>query len=211
MTTTESSLTNEMTPIEAANLLIKLEDGNQAAWLSTREARWPSAEYQSRFQNAAEIDDVLRDVMWETLENGMRRPGELVEDFAERAESEARLADKHKAGTEAPTDLIIEQGDAGMTPEQAGRSQDEITNRLLKDPFTPEGQAYAKALSDTAAANLRELREQDPLPEPDRTPGAPHPDPFLASRGWHMNERGIYTRKPEPQVPTPPHKELEAG
>jgi hypothetical protein len=195
-----------MTPIEAANLLVKLEDGHQAAWLSTREARWPSAEYQSRFQNAAEIDDVLRDVMWETLENGMRRPGEQVEDFAERAESEARLADKHKAGTEAPTDLIIEQGDADMTPERAGSSQDENTNRLLKDPFTPEGQAYAKALSDTAAADLRELREQDPLPEPDRTPGTPHPDPFLASRGWHLNERGIYARKPEPQVPTPPHK-----
>jgi hypothetical protein len=210
VTTAHGNLTKDMTPLEAANLLVKLEDGNQAAWLSTREARWPGAEYQSRFQNAAEIDDVLRDVMWETLENGMRRPGELVEDFAERAESEARLADKHKAGTEAPTDLIIEQGDAGMTPEQTGRSQDEITNRLLNDPFTPEGQAYAKALSDTAA-DLRELREKDPLPEPDRTPGAPHPDPFLASRGWHMNERGIYTRKPEPQVPTQPHKELEAG
>lgn len=51
------------------------------------------------------------------------------------------------------------------------------------------------------------LRERDPLPEPDRTPGALHPDPFLASRGWHMNEHGIYTRQPEPQ----PQKELEAG
>ena len=91
MTTTESSLTNEMTPIEAANLLVKLEDGNQAAWLSTREARWPSAEYQSRFQNAADVDGVFRDVMWETVENGMRRPGEPVEEFAERAESEASL------------------------------------------------------------------------------------------------------------------------
>jgi hypothetical protein len=81
------------------------------------------------------------------------------------------------------------------------------SNRLLNDPFTPEGQAYAMALSDTAAADLRELREQDLLPEPDRTPGAPHPGPFLASRGWHVNERGMYTRKPEPQ----PQKELEAG
>jgi hypothetical protein len=187
VTTTESSLTNEMTPIEAANLLVKLEDGNQAAWLSTRDAWSPSAEYQSRSQNVADIDDIFRDLMWETLENGMRRPGELVEDFAERAESEARLATAHKAGTEAPT------------------------NRLQNNPITPEGQAYARAFSDTAAASVRELREGDPLPEPDRTPGAPHPDPFLASRGWHMNEHGIYTRKLEPLVPPQPQEELEAG
>ena len=210
MTITESNLTKDMTPVEAANLLVKLEDGHQAAWLSTREARWPSAEYESRFQNAAEIDDVFRDLMWETVENGMRRPGELVEHFAERAESEARLANANKAGTEASTDIVNGQADVDMTPERAGSSQDEITNRLLNDPITPEGQAYARAFSDTAT-DLRQLREQDPLPEPDRTPGAPHPDPFLASRGWHMNEHGIYTRKAEPQVPPRPEKELEAG
>jgi hypothetical protein len=211
VTTTQSNLTKDMTPAEAANLLVKLDDGHQAAWLCTREAQWPSAEYESRFQNAAEIDDVFRDVMWETVESGMRRPGELVEHFAERVESEARLADAHEAGADTPTDLIIEQADADMTLERAGSSQDEITNRLLNNPITPEGQAYAKAFSDTAAANVRELRDRDPLPEPDRIPGAPHADPFLASRGWHMNEHGIYTRKAEPQVPPRPEKELEAG
>jgi hypothetical protein len=210
VTITESNLTKDMTPVEAANLLVELEDGHQAAWLSTREARWPSAEYESRFQNAADIDDVFRDLMWETVENGMRRPGELVEHFAERAESEARLANANKAGTEASTDIVNGQADVDMTPERAGRSQDEITNPLLNDPITPEGQAYARAFSDTAT-DLRQLREQDPLPEPDRTPGAPHPDPFLASRGWHMNEHGIYTRKPEPRMPPQPQKELEAG
>jgi hypothetical protein len=87
VTTTKSNLTKDMTPVEAAHLLEKLEDGHQAAWLSTREARWPSAEYESRFQNAAEVDGVFRGVMWETVENGMRRPGEPVEEFAERAES----------------------------------------------------------------------------------------------------------------------------
>jgi hypothetical protein len=211
VTTTQSNLTNDMTPVEAANLLVKLEDGHQAAWLSTREARWPSAEYQSRFQNAAEIDDVFRDLMWETLDKGMRQPGELVEDFAERAESEARLAIANQAGTEALTDLIIEQGDADMTPELAQSSQYEITGGVLSNPLTPEGQAYARAVSDTAAADVRDLRERDPLPEPDRTPGAPHPDPFLASRGWRINEHGIYTHKPELQAPRQSQKELEAG
>ncbi len=54
-----------MTPVEAANLLEKLEEGHQAAWLSTHQVPWHSAEYQARFQNAAEVDDVFRDLMWE--------------------------------------------------------------------------------------------------------------------------------------------------
>jgi hypothetical protein len=84
------------------------------------------------------------------------------------------------------------------------------STRLLNDARTPEGQAYARALSDTAATYVRELRERDPLPEPDRTPGVHHPDPFLAARGWHVNEYGIYTRHDQPE-PQPPERELEAG
>jgi hypothetical protein len=213
VTTTRSSITKDMTPIEAANLLEKLEEGHQAAWLSTHEARWQSADYEARFQNAAEVDAVFRDLMWETVENGMRRPGEPVEEFVERAASEAKLADTRNVGAETAADPIAQQADADITPERAGDSQDEITTRLLHDASTPEGQAYARALSDTAAAYVRELRERDPLPEPDRTPGAPHPDSFLASRGWHINKHGIYTRraKPEPQAAPRGEKELEAG
>lgn len=175
MTTTESNITKDMTPVEAANLLAKLEDGHQVAWLATREVPWQSAEYESRFQNAAEIDGVFRDVMWETLEKGMRRPGEPVEEFAERAESEARLADAGKAGAQTAADLITQHTEAGMTPERAGDRQDEIATWLLTDASTPEGQAYARAFSETAATYVRELRERDPLPEPDRTPGTPTP------------------------------------
>jgi hypothetical protein len=209
VTMTESNITKDMTPVEAANLLEKLEEGHQAAWLSTHEAQWQDAEYQSRFQNAAEVDGVFRDLMWETVENGMRRPGEPVEEFAERAESEARLTDARKAGAEPSANPITQQADAGMTPQHAGDSQD--ADRLLNDMSTPEGQAYVKAFSDNAAAHVKELRERDPLPEPDRTPGAPHPDPFLADRGWHVNEHGIYTRRPEPQSAPRLEKDLEAG
>ncbi len=171
---------------------------------------WRSAEYQSRFQTAAEVDGVFRDLMWETLTNGMRQPGEPVEEFADRAESQARPADARKAHPDPAADPIIRQA-AVMTPQRPAGSQDEIAGRLVNDPATPERQAYARAFSDTAAAHVRELREHDPLPEPDRTPGAPHPDPFLASRGWHMNEHGIYARRAEPQPRTPPRadKELE--
>jgi hypothetical protein len=211
VTTTDSNITKDMTPVEAANLLAKLEEGHQAAWVSTHEARWNSAEYEARFQNAAEVDSVFRDLMWETVENGMRQPGEPVEQFAERAESEARLADARKAGAETAADLIIQQADAGMTPERVADSQHEIATWLLNDASTPEGQAYARAFSDTAATCVSDLRERDPRPEPDRTPGAPHPDPFLASRGWHVNHHSIYSRTPDLQAAVRPEKELEAG
>ena len=211
MTTTESNITKDLTPVEAANLLAKLEEGHQAAWLSTHEVPWQGAEYRSRFQNAAEVDGVFRDVMWETVENGMRHPGEPVEEFVERAESEAKLADPQQADTEPSADPITQQAGAGTTPQRAGDSQDAIADRLLNDMSTPEGRAYVRAFSDNAAAHVKDLRERDPLPEPDRTPGAPHPDPVLADRGWHVNEHGIYTRRPEPQSVPRLEKDLEAG
>jgi hypothetical protein len=102
--------------------------------------------------------------------------------------------------------------EAAEVPEELEEGHQAVGEpaRLLNDPRTPEGQAYARALSDTAATYVRELRQRDPLPEPDRTPGVLHPDPFLAARGWHVNEHGIYTRhaQPEPQAPA---RDLEAG
>jgi hypothetical protein len=136
VTTTESNITKDMTSVEAANLLAKLEEGHQAAWLSTHEVPWQGAEYQSRFQNAVEVDGVFRDIMWETVKNGMRRPGEPVEEFAERAESEAKLGDPHQADTEPSADPITQQAGAGTTPQRAGDSQDGIADRLLNDMST---------------------------------------------------------------------------
>jgi hypothetical protein len=211
VTTTETDITKDMTAAEAANLLAKLEQGHRAAWLSTREAPRYSAEYQARFQNAVEVDGVFRDVMRETVKNGMRRPGEPVEEFAERAESEAWLAGVRTAGLEPHADPAIRQLGAGMPPEHDGDSQYEVTTRRLDDTRTAEGRAYTRAFSGSAATRVRKLRERDPLPEPDRRPGAPHPDPFLASRGWHINNHGIYARRAEPEPQVPPEPELEAG
>jgi hypothetical protein len=50
VTTTGSSITKDMTAVEAGNLLEKLEKGQQAAWLATHEAQWQTAEYPSRFR-----------------------------------------------------------------------------------------------------------------------------------------------------------------
>jgi hypothetical protein len=94
-----------------------------------------------------------------TVEDGMRRPGEPVEEFAERAESEARLTDARKAGAEQSADPITQQADAGMTPHRTGDSQDAIADRLLSDASTPDGRAYARAFSDAAAAHMKEPRQ----------------------------------------------------
>jgi hypothetical protein len=211
MTTTESDITKDMTPVEAANLLVTLEKGHQAAWLSTRETSWHSAEYQARFQNAAEVDGVFRDVMRETAENGMRRPGEPVQEFAERAGSEAWLDNARRAGPEHAADPVSRHAGADTPTERAGQRQDEIIARLLEEAWSPEGQAHTWVFSDAAAAYVRELRERDPLPEPDRSPGTPHPDPLLADRGWHVNKLGIYIRHAEPEPQVPQSRELEAG
>jgi hypothetical protein len=206
-----SDITKDMTAVEAANLLAKLEEGHRAAWLSTREAPWHSAEYEARFQSAAEVDGVFRDVMQETVNNGMRRPGEPPEEFAERAASEAWLADRRSDGPEPPASPVVWPRGAAMPLERAGYSQDEIIARLLDEAWSPNGQAHEWVFSDAAAAYIKDLRQRDPLPEPDRTPGAPHPDPFLAARCWHVNEHGIYTRRAESDPQAAPERELEAG
>ena len=211
MTTTDTTITKHMTPAEAASLLAKLEEGHQAAWWSTHEALRGSAEYESRFQNAAEVDGVFRDLLSETLESGMRRPGETVEQFAERVDDEGKLADARTHSTQTASRPITRQTGADVAPDRAGIDQDDNAAHLLSDPGTPMGQAYARAFSESAAARVQELRKGDPLPEPDRTPGAPHPDPFLASRGWHVNEHGIYTRRAAPEPQAPPQREPEAG
>jgi hypothetical protein len=211
VTTTESSITKNMTPAEAATLLAKLQEGHQAAWRATRETRRESAERESRFQNAAEVDGVFRDLMWETLSNGTRHPGESVAQFAERVHVGARRAAARDAGTQKAADPMTQRTGPEVIPGPAAISHDEDPAQLLGGMGTPLGQAYAKAFSGTAAARVRELRKHDPLPEPDRTLGAPHADPFLASRGWHVNDHGIYTRRAEPETKARLGRELEAG
>jgi hypothetical protein len=94
-----------------------------------------------------------------TAEDGMRRPGEPVEEFAERAESEARLTDPRKACAEPSAGPITQQADAGITPQRTGDSQHTIADRLLNDASTPESRAYARAFPDAAAAHMKEPRQ----------------------------------------------------
>jgi hypothetical protein len=63
----------------------------------------------------------------------------------------------------------------------------------------PAGREYTPAAGpgQTALArNSRELNELLPA-----VPGTPHPDPFLAARGWQTCGHGIYVRR-DPQRET---------
>jgi hypothetical protein len=66
----------------------------------------------------------------------------------------------------------------------------------------------AAVFTDQAAADLRgkyseEQREQLAAGR-DMTPGAPHPDPVLAAKGWQASDHGTYIRRP-------PEAQREAG
>src|SRR6266487_53590 len=91
----ETALTAKATPQEAAALQDTLERGYKRAYEAAREAwggdSWGSG-YQSRFQTAAECNEVAADVVHETLENGMRRPAEPTADFLARTKAEAQAA-----------------------------------------------------------------------------------------------------------------------
>ena len=69
-------------------------------------------------------------------------------------------------------------------------------------------QDISAAFGDAAAAYLREMydeRQREQLAAArDMTPGAPHPNPALAAKGWQASNHGTYVRRP-------PQMEREAG
>jgi hypothetical protein len=108
--------------------------------------------------------------------------------------AEARAA---RAGAEAADQVVTAQANAGMTPDRIEASAERVLGDRFETP-TSESEAFYGSYDSTAAALVHDLRELD-RPEPDRTPGAPHPDRFLADRGWQVSGDGIYVRRQ--QVP----------
>jgi predicted GIY-YIG superfamily endonuclease len=197
----QTTLTGKATPAEAAELQDTLERGYKRAYQAAREADPWGGEYEARFQTAAECNEVAADVVNETLENGMRRPAEPTADFLARTKAEAQAAEAKRAGFHTADQLIWAQADAGMPADTIARHQEDITASLLSDAQTADGQAFAREYADTAGTYLRDLKELD---EPGLTPGAPHPDPALAAKGWHVCDHGIYTRHPDGQLQAEP-------
>src|SRR5262249_30881380 len=158
-------------------------------------------EYEARFQTAAECNEVAADVVHETLANGMRRPAEPTADFLARAKAEAQAAEAKRAGFQTADQLIRAQADAGMSQDAIAGHRKDTAAGLLSDAQPADGQAFAREYADTAGTYLRDLKELD---QPGLTPGAPHPDPSLAAKGWHVCDHGIYTRHPDGQLQAEP-------
>src|SRR5215472_17925974 len=79
----------------------------------------------------------------------------------------------------------------GMPTGSIPHEHADIPAVLPSQARTPKSQASAREY-DRAAKTL--IREPKQLEEPGLTPGAPHPDPALAAKGWHVCSHGIYTR-----------------
>jgi hypothetical protein len=95
--------------------------------------------------------------------------------------------------------IITAQYAAGTDLDQIRTRHDDVAATLAADARTTAGRAYARQYADTAATLIRDLREDAAVAAgksaaactlPD---GTPHPDPFLAARGWQA-DRGIYQR-----------------
>jgi len=67
-------------------------------------------------------------------------------------------------------------------------------------PVSRDPDAALTGVGQTTAAIARDLRELD-ADRPPTAPGTPHPDRFLAARGWQTCEHGhgIYVRR-DPQL-----------
>ena len=126
-----------------------------------------------------------------------------------------------RTGARTAEQIICAQASAGMDPDRIADHHHDIAAGLLSDATMPEARAFAGAYDDTAASRAADLRQEARQAagarydaavrqvweriSPDqgtrdaavcRPDGQPHPDPFLAERGWHT-EGGVYVRRQE--------------
>jgi len=89
----------------------------------------------------------------------------------------------------------------GTAPDAIARRHEDIVASLLADAQTPGGQASAREYADTVGSYAHDPKELD---GPGLTPGTPHPDPYLAAKGWRVSDHGIYTRHRDGQLQAEP-------
>lgn len=124
------------------------------------------------------------------------------------AQPENRPDPAAAAGYRDATRLVSLQCAAGADLDEMQRQHDDVSARLLSDAQTRVGRAYAREYQQTAATLISDLRADDEAEQREKPePGAPHPNPVLAAKGWQACPRdcGVYVREP--------HRELdrEAG
>ena len=112
------------------------------------------------------------------------------------------------AGAAAAEKVIRAQASAGVSTDRIEAHGADTASWLFSEAKTANGRAFAAGYDDTAQTLVAELREAA-HPQPNRSPGAPHPDPLLARRGWQACERGdgVYVRRTAAQRET----DREAG
>jgi predicted GIY-YIG superfamily endonuclease len=199
-------LPEDATAEQAAELQDTLERGYKRAYEAAHEAfnedPW-GAEYEARFQTAAECNEVGADVAHETLERGFRKSGEMTEEFLARAQAEGdrerELASARESGADTAHQLVLGWAEAGMPVDEIERRQHDLITELLGDTKTEAGKAWAQAYRDTTDTYVRELREMGQAPQ------AKPVDPRLAAKGWqrcteHPGCNVMVRRDPEPDL-----------
>jgi hypothetical protein len=97
------------------------------------------------------------------------------------------------------TRIVAAQYSAGVPLDEIYRHYQEVSCDLLDRAQTQPGRAYAREFTVTGGILIGDLVEDDKVAQGRsaaacaQPEGTPHPDPFLANRGWQA-DRGIWQR-----------------
>jgi hypothetical protein len=101
------------------------------------------------------------------------------------------------------TRVVAVQYAAGVSLDAIDAHHHDVSAQLLSDARTAHGRAYAAEYASTTETLIADLRA-DAAAALGREPtacalpdGAPHPDPVLAAKGWHVHRTpsgGVYAR-----------------
>lgn len=191
-----------------AELLRVLEEGSQQAWHYAGSARYGDKEEHAAWLDyAADVDTVYRDALWQSLRDGVRKPGEPVAEFGERVEREdADWRAAREAGTDAADISIRALLDAGMDPDRIQQQAEDEADQLLNAADSDTSREFAQAYAQTAGIYVRDLRETGELRAPVAATlpdGTLHTNPQRAAEGWQA-QGGIYVKGDPPGQPARP-------
>ncbi len=111
-----------------------------------------------------------------------------------------------QSGADTAAQTITAQANAGVPVEQIDRHHQDVAAWLFSEAQDDDARAFAAEYNRQAETLVTELRLLH-RPEPDRTPGAEHPD----HPGWYANEHGVFVRGAGQAAGRCQDRELEAG
>jgi hypothetical protein len=111
-----------------------------------------------------------------------------------------------RAGADTAAQTITAQANAGVPVEQIDRHHQDVAAWLFSEAQDEDARAFAAEYNRRAETLVTELRHLT-RPEPDRTPGAEHPDHL----GWFANQHGVFVRGAQKAAGRRQERELEAG